>query len=138
MIFAKSPVSIAPNTIHANLSYIEPGQSTARVPPTAAMSEAAFPLLKPSQRPKPRLGLNPTEIVLLAMKVGRDVVAHEAKESSDTEGFVAVSDDLEIDRVIVEENAEPCDDGVNGDHPQDTDNAAQRAISQHGNRTAQL
>lgn len=88
------------------------------------MPEAALPLLKPSQGPKPRLGLDPTKIVLLAMQIGSNVVAHEAKESGDTEGFIAVADDLEIDIVMVEEDAEPCDDGVNGDHPEDTNNAA--------------
>lgn len=90
------------------------------------MSKTAFPLLKPSQRPNPRLGLNPTEVVLLAMQIGRDIVAHEAEESGDTEGFVAVADNLEINRVIVKEDTEPCDDGVNGDHPEDADNTARR------------
>lgn len=109
-----------------NCSYIKPGQPTARVPPSPAMPKAALPLLEPAQRPEPWLGLGSTEIVLLAVQVGRDVVAHEGEEGSNTEGFVAVADDLEIDRILVEEDAEPRDDGVDRNHPQNSDNTAHR------------
>lgn len=90
------------------------------------MRTAALPLLKPAQRPEPRFGLDPTEIVLLAVQVGRDIVGHEGEEGRNTEGFVAVANDLEIDRVVVEQDAEPRDDGVDRDHPQNSDNAAHR------------
>jgi hypothetical protein len=43
-------------------------------------------------------------------------VAHEGEESRDTKGFVAVADDLEVYRIIVEEDAEPGDDRVYGNH----------------------
>lgn len=56
-------------------------------------------------------------------------MAHKAEESGDTEGLVAVADNLEIDRIVVEEDAEPCDDGVNGDHPEDADNTARESNS---------
>lgn len=56
-------------------------------------------------------------------------MAHEGEEGGDTEGFVAVADDFEKDSVMVEEDTEPGDDGVNGDHPQDTDNTAQGSNS---------
>lgn len=48
-------------------------------------------------------------------------MAHEGEEGGDTEGFVAVADNFEKDRIMIEEDTEPGDDGVNGDHPQDTD-----------------
>jgi hypothetical protein len=51
-------------------------------------------------------------------------VAQEGEEGGDTESFVAVADDLEIDGVVVEVDAEPCDEGVDGDHEQDADDAA--------------
>lgn len=59
-------------------------------------------------------------------------MAHEAEESGDTEGFVAVADHFEIDSVVVEKNTDPCDDGVDGDHPKDANNTAQRSTCQFG------
>lgn len=53
-------------------------------------------------------------------------MAHEGEEGGDTEGLVAVPDDLQRDGVSVEEYAEPCDEGVDGDHEEDTNNAAER------------
>jgi len=43
-------------------------------------------------------------------------VAHEGEESGDTEGFVAIAENLKVYRVMVKEYAEPCDEGVNGNH----------------------
>lgn len=80
------------------------------------MSETTLPFLKPTQRPEPSLGLDTPEIIFLAMQVGRNVVAHEGEESGDTKGFVAVAEDLDVDGVLVEENAEPRDEGIDGDH----------------------
>lgn len=51
-------------------------------------------------------------------------MAQEGEEGGDTEGFVAVAEDLEIDGVVVEVDAEPRDEGVDGDHEQDADDAA--------------
>lgn len=51
-------------------------------------------------------------------------MAHEREECGDTESFVAIADYLEVDRVVVEEDAEPCDERVNGYHEEnanDTD-----------------
>lgn len=53
-------------------------------------------------------------------------MAHKGEEGRDTESFVAIADDFEIDGIMVEEDAEPCDEGVNGDHKQDADNAVGR------------
>lgn len=80
------------------------------------MPKATLPALEPSQRPEPRLGLDPTKIILLAMQIGGDVVAHKGEEGGDTEGFVTVAYHLEVDGIVVEEDTEPGDDGVNGDH----------------------
>lgn len=110
---------------HADPTYIEPGQPAPWIPPSSAVSTAPLPILKPTQRPQPCLRLNASEIVLLAVQVRRDVMAHEGEEGGDTESFVAVSDDLQGDGVMVEEYAEPCDEGVNGDHEEDTDDAAE-------------
>jgi hypothetical protein len=43
-------------------------------------------------------------------------VAHEGEEGGDTEGFVAVTEDLKVDGVMVEIYAEPCNEGIDGDH----------------------
>jgi hypothetical protein len=50
------------------------------------------------------------------MQIGGDVVAHKREEGGDTEGFVTVAYHLEVDGIVVEEDTEPGDDGVNGDH----------------------
>jgi hypothetical protein len=43
-------------------------------------------------------------------------VAHEGEERGDTEGFVAIAENLKVDRVMVKKDAQPGDEGVNGDH----------------------
>lgn len=51
------------------------------------------------------------------MQVGRDIGAHEGEERGNGEGFVTVTDNLEVDGVVIEHYAEPCDDRVYGNHP---------------------
>lgn len=53
-------------------------------------------------------------------------MAHEGEESGDTESFVAIADDFEVDGIMVEEDAEPCDEGIDGDHKQNADNTVGR------------
>lgn len=53
------------------------------------------------------------------MQIRCDIVTHEGEEGGDTEGFVTVTEDLEVDGIVVEENAEPGDEGIDGDHEQD-------------------
>lgn len=60
------------------------------------------------------------------MQIRGDIVTHEGKEGGDTEGFVAVTEDLEVDGIVVEENAEPCDEGVNGDHEQNANDTGKQ------------
>lgn len=98
-------------------AYIEPRQPAARVPPRPSLRSTPCPLLKPIQRPNPWLGLNTAKVVLLAMQVGRDIGAHEGEERGNGEGFVTVTDDLEVDGVVIEHDAEPCDDRVYWNHP---------------------
>lgn len=97
-------------------SHIEPCQAAARGAPNA-LTTATF--LHPVQRPKPLFRLDPAEIILLTMQIRCDIVTHEGEEGGDTEGFVTVTEDLEVDGIVVEENAEPGDEGIDGDHEQD-------------------
>jgi len=53
-------------------------------------------------------------------------VAHKGEEGGNTEGFVTRAHHLEVDGVVVEEDTEPSDDGVNGDHEENADNAARK------------
>lgn len=101
----------------AFLAYIEPRQTAARVPPCPTLRATPCPLLKPIQGPNPRLRLNTAKVVLLAMQVGRDIGAQEGEERGNGEGFVTITDDLEVDGIVIEHDAEPCDDGVYRDHP---------------------
>lgn len=96
-------------------SHIEPGQAAARGAPNA-LTTATF--LHPVQRPKPLFRLDPAEIILLTMQIRSDIVTHEGEEGGDTEGFVTVTEDLEVDGIVVEENTEPGDEGIDGYHEQ--------------------
>lgn len=96
-------------------SHIEPSQAAARGAPNA-LTTATF--LHPVQRPKPLFRLDPAEIILLTMQIRSDIVTHEGEEGGDTEGFVTVTEDLEVDGIVVEENAEPGDEGIDGYHEQ--------------------
>jgi hypothetical protein len=60
--------------------------------------------------------LSSSEVILLAVQIRGDIVAHEGEEGGDTEGFVAVTEDLKVDSVMVEIYAEPCNEGIDGDH----------------------
>lgn len=51
-------------------------------------------------------------------------MAHEGEEGGDGKGFVTVAEDLEVDPVLVEGDAQPCHKRVDGDHEQDSDDAA--------------
>lgn len=59
-------------------------------------------------------------------------MTHKAEKSGDTEGFVTVADHFEVDGVVVEKNTNPCDDRVDGDHPENANNTAQRSTCQFG------
>lgn len=83
---------------------------------------AAF--LKPINRPDPRFWFDPTKIFLLGMQIRGDVMAEQSEESGDGEGFVGGADQAVVHGVLVEEDAEPCDQGVNRDHPEDANDTA--------------
>ena len=51
-------------------------------------------------------------------------MAHEREEASNGKCFITVSQDLEVDGLLVVEVAEEGDDSVDGDHDEDSDNAA--------------
>ena len=53
-------------------------------------------------------------------------MAHKREESGDTKCFVTVSNDFEINGVVVEENAEPRNYRIHGDHEQDSNDAGKR------------
>jgi hypothetical protein len=80
--------------------------------------------LKPRNRPDPIVGFNLSEVVLLSMHVGSDVLAKQRKERGNGEGFVAVSDELVIDGVLVKVYAQEGSDGIYRDHEQDADDAS--------------
>ena len=42
------------------------------------------------------------EVVFLTAEIGSNVTTHQTEERGDGEGFIAVSDDIEIDEVAVE------------------------------------
>lgn len=103
-------------------AYIEPGQ------PTPGLSQpslilAACTFLHPCDGPDPVLRLDIPEILLLVMKVWCDVVAHKGEEAGNGEGLVAVSQHFKVDGLFVVQIAEEGNDGVDGDHDEDSDDA---------------
>mgnify|MGYP007046765545 CR=1 FL=1 len=104
-------------------THVEPCQTTARCPPNALLSTRT--LLKPRDRPDPRFGFDSTEVFFLAMQVGRNVCAHKREESRNRKRFITVADQIIVDIVLVEVGTEPCDDGINGDHKQDSNDTSE-------------
>ena len=98
-------------------AYIEPRQTAARVPPRPTLRTTPCPLLKPTQGPNPRLGLNTTKVILLAMQIGRNIGAQKGEERGNGERFVTITQNLEVDGIVIEHDAEPCDDRVYRNHP---------------------
>lgn len=49
-------------------------------------------------------------------------MAEQGEESRYCERFVAVADHGEVNRFLIEIDAEPCDEGVNWNHEEDSDN----------------
>ena len=85
----------------AEVTHIEPSQATLRSPQRPlVLASCAF--LQPKELPKPVLGYQCSEILLLVMKVGCYVIAQERKEGGDGKGFVTVAKDLEVDGFRVE------------------------------------
>ena len=73
-------------------------------------------LLHPVQRPHPLFRLDSTKVVLLAMQIGGDIMAHEGEEGGNGQGFVAVAHDTVVDGMFMEVDAEPCDERIDRDH----------------------
>lgn len=80
---------------------IEPSKPTPRDPPDAPLTPTAF--LEPADRKDPIPGHSLSKVGLLTVQVRRYVMAQEGEEAGNCEGFVAVPDDFEVDRVPVEQ-----------------------------------
>lgn len=74
-------------------------------------------LLSPIHRPDPRFGLNPAEIFLLRMQIRGDIVAEQGEEGGNGKRLVRMTDQAVVHGVLVEEDAEPCDERVDRNHP---------------------
>lgn len=103
-------------------TYVKPGQSAPRLS-QPSMVFAARALLHPSDRPDPILGLDVPEVFLLFVQTRSDVMTHESEEARNGKSLVAVSQDFEVYCFLIVEVAEERDNGVNGDHDKDSDDA---------------
>ena len=103
-------------------TYVEPGQSAPRLS-QPSMVFAACTLLHPSDRPDPILGFDVPEVLLLFVQTRSDVMTHESEEAGNGKSLVAVSQDFEVYGFFVVEIAEERDNGVDGDHDKDSDDA---------------
>lgn len=104
-------------------TYVEPRQPAPWLPQPALVL-ASRALLHPCDWPDPVLWLHVSEILLLLVQIRRNVVAHEREEAGNGEGFIAVSQNLEVYGFLVIEVAEEGDDGVNRDHDENSNDAA--------------
>ena len=57
------------------------------------------------------------------MQIRGHVMTEQVEETSDGESLVAIAQDIEVDAVFVEKVGEEGDDGVDGDHEEDADDA---------------
>lgn len=107
--------------INPNPDDVKPRQPAPRRPP-GTLPVPATALGHPVHRPHPILdGLHLAKVLLLQMQVGRDVVAHQTKKGADGKGLVAVAQNLEVDGMVVEAQAQEGGAGVDGHHEQDAD-----------------
>ena len=58
------------------------------------------------------------------MQIRRDIMTEQGKETRDRKSLIAIPEDLEIDGLLVEQVRKETDDGVDGDHQEDTDDVA--------------
>jgi hypothetical protein len=84
---------------------------------------AARTLLHPSDRPDPIFRFDVPEVLLLFVQTRSDIMTHESKEAGNGKSLVAVSQDFEVYGFLVVEVAEEGDNGVDGDHDKDSDDA---------------
>ena len=110
--------------VHADPDDVEPGQAALGRAPGAAIAAAA--LGEPVDGHDPALDrAKASEELLLRMQVGRAVVADEAEEGGNGKGLVAVGDDGEVGGAPVPLQLHVRGDGVDGDHEEDADDAAE-------------
>lgn len=102
---------------NADPDNIEPGKATSWGSQETRF-RASGTSLEMFHRPNPGFGLNRAEEVLLVVQVGTNVGAEQTKEGSDGEGFITVSYDFKIDTVVVVDEGEEGDGGVDRDHEQ--------------------
>lgn len=103
-------------------TYVEPGQSAPWLS-QPSMVFAACTLLHPSDRPNPVLGFDVPEVFLLFVQTRRDVMTHESEKAGNGKSLVAVSQDFEVHGFLVVEVAEEGDNGVDGDHDKNSNDA---------------
>jgi|SRR5690242_8306978 len=96
-------------------AYVEPRQPASGLSQPSLLLTART-LLHPSDGPDPVLWLDVSEILLLVVEIRCDVVAHESEEAGNGEGLVAVSQDLEVDCLLVVQVAQEGNHGVDGYH----------------------
>lgn len=77
---------------------------------------AASTLLHEEHAPEPVDGRQRAEEFLLLVQAGRHVLAHECEETRDRKCFIAVSQHLEVDCVLVIQDAQEGDRRVNWNH----------------------
>lgn len=92
--------------VKGRLSYVEPGQSTARLTPWSFVTVPTEAFLKPINWHQPIDGNNSTEVFLLLVEIRGDVGAEQREKGGDSERFVAVANQLIVNGVSIKVNTE--------------------------------
>ena len=111
--------------VDADPNNVEPRQAAPWCPPGTSLATAA--LGEPVDGPYPGPDrVQVSEILLLLVKVRRDVMAHEREERGYGKGFVAVAQHLEVDGVPVESERQERCGRIDGYHEEDANDAVGR------------
>lgn len=102
---------------------VEPSEAGTRFSKGSVVLTAGT-FLHEEDTPKPVHRLQRAKVLFLLVEPRRNVLAHESEEAGDGKRLVAVSHDLEVDGMLVVDDAEKRDHRVDRDHKQDTDDVS--------------
>ena len=107
----------------ASPDHVEPSEAgTGFSKGSSVLTTGAF--LHKEDAPNPIHGLQRAKVLLLLVKSGRHILAHEGEEAGDGKRLVAVSQDLEVDGMPVVDDAEKGHRRIHRNHKQDTDDVS--------------
>ena len=100
-------------------TYIEPRETAPRGSQEAFVG-ASSTFLEVFHGPDPFLGCNGPEVDFLLVQVGSNICAKQTEEGGNGKGFVTISNDFEVDAVVVVVVRKEGNGSVDRDHEEDS------------------